>query len=111
MLNKISKPHLVDFLRMSDHHRWLMPRIRYASVRSKPELIQDLQSHFRVRLRAGLLLFEPLRARNLPEIAYCLKTRKYHLDGAPADIPRMSRTKPVFSIVHKKVTLFEPGWL
>ena len=109
MLNKISKPHLVDFLRMSDHNRWLMPRIRYASVRSKPELIQDLQGHFRVRLRAGLLLFEPLRARNLPEIAYCLKTRKYHLDGAPTDIPRLSRTKPVFSIVHRKVTLFGPG--
>ena len=109
MLNKISKPHLVDFLRMSDHNRWLMPRIRYASVRSKPELIQDLQGHFRVRLRAGLLLFQPLRARNLPEISYCLKTRKYHLDGLPVDVPRLSRKKPVFSIVRKKVTLFGPG--
>ena len=109
MLNKISKPHLVDFLRMSDHKRWLMPRIRYASVRSKPELIQDLQGHFRVELKGQRLLFEPLRARNLPAIFYCLKRRKYHLDGSPVDIPRMSRQKPVFSISHKKVTLFGPA--
>ena len=108
MLNKISKPHLVDFLRMSDHKRWLMPRIRYASVRSKPELIQDLQGHFRVRRKGDLLQFEPLRARNLPDIAYCLKSRKYHLDGVAIDIPRLSRKKPTFSIVRKKVTLVWP---
>ena len=110
MLNKISKPHLVDFLRMSDHRRWLMPRIRYASVRSKPELIQDLQSHFRVRRKGDLLLFEPVRARGLPEISYSLKTRKYTLDGVMVDIPRMSRKKVVFSICYEKVTLFGPGW-
>ena len=111
MLNKISKPHLVDFLRMSDHERWLMPRIRYASVRSKPELILDLENHFLIRQTGSHLVFEPLRARNVPGIYYCLKTRLYHLEGRPADIPRMSRKKPVFSISHKKVTLFEPGWL
>ena len=111
MLNKISKPHLVDFLRMSDHERWLVPRIRYASVRSKPELIQDLQNHFRVDLRDSRLVFLPLRARNLPSIYYCLKTRQYHLDEVPADIPRMSRKKPVFSISHKKVILFGHDWL
>ena len=110
-LNKISKPHLVDLLRMSDRERWLMPRIRYASVRSKPELIQDLKLHFRVGLVPGnRLLFEPLRARNLPEICYCLTTRQYHLEGVPADIPRISRTKPVFSIRYEKVTLFGPEW-
>ena len=49
MLHKISKPHLVDLLRMSDHNRWLQPRIRYASVRSKPELIRDLEDHFLVK--------------------------------------------------------------
>ena len=110
MLNKISKPHLVDFLRMSDHKRWLMPRIRYASVRSKPELIQDLQGHFRVYMEGQRLHFQPLRARNLPEIFYSLVSRRYHLDGTEVDIPRMSRKKPVFSIVHKKVTLFGPPW-
>jgi len=108
MLNKISKPHIVDFLRMSDHKRWLQPRIRYASVRSKPELIQDLQGHFQVRRRGDLLQFQPLRAQNLPDISYCLKTRKYLLDGLQVDIPRMSRKKPVFSISYEKVTLFGP---
>ena len=110
MLNKISKPHLVDFLRMSDRERWLMPRIRYASVRSKPELIQDLQLHFRVVLSDRRLVFQPLRARSLPSIYYCLDSRQYHLDGEPADIPRMSRKKPVFSITRKKITLFGPEW-
>ena len=105
MLNKISKPHIVDFLRMSDQNRWLNPRIRYASVRSKPELIQDLQDHFRVWEMGNRLLFAPLRARNLPEIEYCLKKRVYIIDGAVMDVPRMSRTKPVFRISHKKVTM------
>ena len=93
MLNKISKPHIVDFLRMSDQNRWLNPRIRYASVR-----LQEWEM-------AGRLLFAPLRARNLPEIEYSLKDRVYIIDGAVMDVPRMSRTRPVFRICYKKVTM------
>ena len=40
-LNKISKPHIVDLLRIFDKRKTISPRIRYASVRSKPELIKD----------------------------------------------------------------------
>ena len=75
MLNKISKPHIVDFLRLSDKQRWLSPRIRYASVRSKPELIRDLLDHFHISLSGDSLQFEPRHARNLPEIAYNEVTR------------------------------------
>ena len=45
-MNAISKPHLVDLLRIFDKRRYITPRIRYASVRSKPELIRDLERHF-----------------------------------------------------------------
>ena len=41
-MERISKPHIVDLLRVFDRKRWIQPRIRYASVRSKPELIKDL---------------------------------------------------------------------
>ena len=40
-MDQISKPHIVSFLRMVDRHKWIRPRIRFASVRSKPELITD----------------------------------------------------------------------
>ena len=41
-MNQISKPHIVDLLRIFDKNRMISPRIRYASVRSKPELLKDL---------------------------------------------------------------------
>ena len=41
-MNAICKPHIVDLLRIFDKRRMVTPRIRYASVRSKPELIADL---------------------------------------------------------------------
>ena len=105
MLNRISKPHIVDFLRMSDRNRWLSPRIRYASVRSKPELIQDLENHFCVKCDQDLLLFEPKRSHNLPAIVYCLRRRLYLINGDPMDVPRVSRKKPSFCILREKVTL------
>ena len=49
-MNQISKPHIVDLLRIFDKNRYINPRIRYASVRSKPELLNDLKMHFRVRV-------------------------------------------------------------
>ena len=45
-MERISKPHIVDLLRIFDRRRWFIPRIRYASVRSKPELIKDLKKYF-----------------------------------------------------------------
>ena len=105
MLNKISKPHIVDFLRLSDKQRWLSPRIRYASVRSKPELIRDLLDHFRICRLGESLLFQPRHARNLPEISYDLKNRAYLIDRVKTDIPRVSRKKPSFVISRTPVTL------
>ena len=102
----ISKPHLVDLLRIFDKNRWIIPRIRYASVRSKPELISDLKQHFLVRKLTNLLEFYP-RSRSpvMPKIEYDLKTRKYLLDGRYYDVPKESRKKPQFSISHLPVTL------
>ena len=54
MINVISKPLIVDLLRTFDKNKWLSPKIRYASVRSKGELIEDLRRHFRDR-REGTL--------------------------------------------------------
>ena len=45
-MERISKPQIVDLLRVFDLRRLVQPRIRYASVRSKPELIKG-RSHFR----------------------------------------------------------------
>ena len=50
-MNQISKPHIVDLIRIFDKNRYINPRIRYASVRSKPELLNDLRMHFRVSCR------------------------------------------------------------
>ncbi len=105
MLNKISKPHIVDLLRISDRRRWLSPRIRYASVRSKPELIADIRRHFTVVTEGKRLRFFPISARGLPEIEYDLEKRKYYLDGHETDVPRISRVKPSFVIRYFPVTL------
>ena len=105
MLTRISKPHLVDFLRIADAKKWLTPRIRYASVRSKPELIHDLQSHFRIAMVNHRVVFYPRRARGLPQVQYDLVRKEYLLDGLPVDIPKLSREKPRFQISHKQVTV------
>jgi len=105
-MQRISKPHLVDLLRIFDRNRWIRPRIRYASVRSKPELITDLRQHFRVREVDARLIFVPKRPlAGVPKIEYDLSRRRYVLDGVPCDVPKESRKKPVFSISHVPVTL------
>ena len=102
----ISKPHLVDLLRIFDRNKWITPRIRYASIRSKPELVADLRLHFMVTKTGDLLRFYPKRCLScLPRIEYDLKKRGYVLDGAAFDVPRESRKKPTFSISHVPVTL------
>jgi len=57
-MQRISKPHIVDLLRIFDRRRWFVPRIRYASVRSKPELIKDLAKYFFTYERDDVLFFK-----------------------------------------------------
>ena len=94
-MDKISKPDLVDFLRISDHNRWLHPRIRYASIRSKPNLLDDLR--FLPRF--------PAKHRGLPKIEYHLKEKTFLFDGEKIDAPRKSREKVVFRFSREPVTL------
>ena len=106
-LNRISKPHIVDLLRIIDKNRWLgTHRIRYASVRSKPELIGDLVRRFRVARRDNCLLFRAvLPIVGIPEIQYDLDRRIYLFDGRERDVPRESRKPVLFAIRHGPVTL------
>ena len=109
-LTLISKPHIVDLLRVFDKNKWVTPRIRYASVRSKPELVADLEAHFTVTRIGDRLRFCPKRrarmaATRLPRIEYDLETRRYLLDSAYYDLPKESRKKPTFSISRVPVTL------
>ena len=93
-MQKISKPDLVDFLRISDHRRWLCPRIRYASIRSKPELLADLRRHFQEKQVGHVLEFHPRNPRlHLPRIQYDLKKKTFLFDGLVVDVPKRSREK------------------
>ena len=107
-MQRISKPHLVDLLRYFDRRRAFCPRIRYASVRSKPELCRDLAVHFHTYCLPGEHVLH-FRARDekstLPEIAYDLKARQFLFDQKPFDVPKQSRKREVFSISHVPVTL------
>ncbi len=107
LFQKISKPHLVDLLRLSDRNRWLFPRIRYASVRSKPELITDLMVHFRLlQVRQRLVFLPKQHTRScIPQIEYDLALKKFLVEGIPQDIPKLSRSRPRFSISNLPVTL------
>jgi hypothetical protein len=106
-MEKISKPNLVDLLRLSDRERWFCPRIRFASVRSKPCLIEDLRVLYRDVRKGARILFLPLKplADHVPAIQYDVKRRTFLLDGKEMDVPKISREKPVFSISHELYTL------
>ena len=107
-MKSISKPHIVDLLRIFDQRKWIHPRIRYASVRSKGELLED---HFRTFVHQGRVTFVPKKGQcPLPKIEYDLKKRVYLLDGQPQDFPRESRQKPKFSILKGPITLTFPAW-
>ena len=113
-MEQISKPHLVDLLRIFDKRRWLHPRILYASVRSKPELIKDIKKHFFTYQEEEVLFLKARqtvgRLAHIPEIAYDFGKKQYRFDGLPYDVPAESRRKPQFSISHVPVTMtfFEP---
>ena len=107
-MQHISKPFLVDLLRIFDRKRWISPRIRYASVRSKPALIKDLENHFwgKYDKKKHVVRFIPKRPlHGVPRIEFDLARRQYLLDAEYVDIPRESRKKPQFSISHEPVTL------
>ena len=103
-MNSISKPDIVDLLRIADHNRWFMPRIRYASVRSKPDLLADLKIYFSEKKVRNVLYFLPKRDLPLvPDIRYHLKQKQFLFDGKVVDVVRVSREKPKFEIVVGKV--------
>ena len=81
-MNRISKPRIVDFLRLCDRNKWVHPRIRFASVRSKPELIDDIHHNFDVTVDKHLVTITPRSScRRVPVIQYDLEARKYLVDG------------------------------
>ncbi len=82
-MNNISKPHLVDLLRIFDRMKYFQPRIRYASVRSKPELMSDLKRFFSTRFTKSSVYFisKSNVPRSVPLIHYDLNLRKYFFDG------------------------------
>ena len=108
-MNSISKPHIVDLLRIFDKRRLFMPRIRYAYVRSKPELLRDLLRHFTTKEEEGVIYFIPrVPVRGLPDIHYNLLRKKFFFDKDPVDVPTQSRLRPVFSIRRGPVQLLFP---
>ena len=108
-MNAISKPHLVDLLRIFDKKRYITPRIRYASVRSKPELIRDIGRHFKTEKVGSVVTLRPVRSlREIPIIRYDLKAKGYSFDGKKVDVPRESREKVRFQISRVPVTIHWP---
>ena len=73
-MQRISKPHIVDLLRYFDTNRMFLPRIRYASIRTKPHLIRDLQRYFTARAKNNYVTFH-LR----PQFLFVIPRIKYHL--------------------------------
>ena len=102
----MTKPSLVDFLRLCDRNHWCTPRIRYASIRSKPELIQDLVKFFHFENCDDYIRITPFRSiHGFPDLKYHIRSRKFHRDGKPYDCAAKSRAKPTFQLEKKKVTL------
>ena len=105
-MERISKPHLVDLLRIFDKRRYLTPRIRYASVRSKPVLIKDLNARFFTYESRGMLhIKKRAGVSHVPDIVYDFEKRLYLFDGVPVNVSAESRKKVVFSIRPEPVTL------
>ena len=99
VLGLISKPHLVDLLRCFDRRKWISPRIRYASVRSKPELIADILREFSILKVRKRVCFHPERVHGLPAIEYDLERKQFLFDGTALNVPRVSREKPLFQVL------------
>ena len=103
---RLTKPSLVDFLRMCDRNRWCQPRIRYASIRSKPDLCHDLEKFFEFKEDGEFIQILAKRAiPNFPIISYHPGTRRFWKDGILFDAAKESRQKPRFHFERKTVTL------
>jgi len=108
-MEKISKPHIVEFLRLCDRNHWLHPRIRYASIRSKPQLLSDVRKHFRSRRKARLLLFHPVHhLPTVPKISYDFDRKRFLYDGKPIVLPPRSQEQTRFHIVRGPVVVAFP---
>ena len=93
---------------MFDHRKWINPRIRYASVRCKGDLIGDIRSHFEVRDTGTQLHLTPRRRvlrEHLPRIAYDRELRSFLFDGEVQDLEVVSRAMPRFQIRREPTTL------
>ena len=105
-VQRFTKPALVDLLRICDRNRWCCPRIRYASIRSKPDLCKDLIKFFEFRDEGDHIRIYPKRAiPDFPDLRYRVKQRQYYRNGQPFDCARVSREKPRFSLLRQAVTL------
>ena len=105
-VQRLTKPSLVDLLRMCDKNRWCSPRIRYASIRSKPELCKDLVQFFTFREEGEFILIRPIRnIVAFPVLRYQVRERQFWMNGRPFDCARVSRQKPQFQMERKEVTL------
>ena len=107
LLKQISKPRIVDLLRLSDKERWCSPRIRYASIRSKGELIADIIRHFDLSSnKEGIIQIKlKNRKKRFPDLRFDLQRRQYILNGEYFDSDRASRERPSFQIRRGPVTL------
>jgi len=98
-MNQIAKPDIVNLLRVFDKNRWINPRIRYASIRSKPDLISDLRLYFQEEKRGQTVHFHHKRELlGVPQISYDLKEKRFLFDGESIQVQVRSREKPTFSI-------------
>jgi hypothetical protein len=105
-VQKLTKPSLVDLLRMCDKNRWCCPRIRYASIRSKPDLCTDLLKFFTFEMDGEFIEIRSLRNLvNFPALKYHLKTRRFWRNGEAFDAATVSRERPCFRLEKKTVTL------
>ena len=105
-VQKLTKPSLVDMLRMCDKNRWCCPRIRYASIRSKPDLCADLLKFFTFDTEGDFIQIRSLRELvNFPDLKYHLKSRRFWRNGEAFDAATVSRERPTFRFEKKRVTL------
>ena len=108
-LENISKPKIVDFLRVCDRKNWVYPRIRYASVRSKPTLLKDIRDHFAEIQGDREVELVPLRdAGRLPRIQYDFDRKKFLFDGETIDLPKVGKVE--FHIVQGPIVVDFGRW-
>ena len=114
-LTNIAKPAIVELLRLFDENQWVVPRIRYASVRSKPELIEDIQRHFRASIREGRVHLLPNHCKlrsleRVPPIWFDLARRRWFVRGQQLPPVRARKERLRFRIQRGRRILRFPDW-